>query len=432
MLPDGGAIGGGRRASWSARRRYADHPMLDSGRARRPSTIPPIQRVLEAAARKGVTLEVTVFDESTHTAAEAAAAARRRARPDRQVARLRRARRRTASSRSCAWSPGRTASTVARLAAVTGEPDIRRATAREAHDLTGFTIGGIPPIGHPRPDPGDHGSRPRALPGRLGGRRPPDRGLPGPAGDAADARERDGGADRRGADAPIAAEAAAEPSSEARPPVARRADPRGRRRRTPRHDSRTPLMAARAAQRDHRLPGRTARAMALGRQRLGAGGLRPVSEAGGTLIDLGPRVAADPDALCRAELRLEGPRGAWTARFASLIHDEPRGLTGTARACWSWPTASTRSASTSRPGEARWEHRSATPIIALLGSSRLAHVLVQAELETFAIEPDGTVAWRIAHSDVVTAAELVGGRLVLTSFDGQVSALDPATGRAAA
>jgi hypothetical protein len=56
--------------------------------------------------------------------------------------------------------------------------------------------------------------------------------------------------------------------------------------------------------------------------------------------------------------------------------------------------------------------------------------VVPAEIETFAIEPDGTVAWRVAHSDVVTAAELVGGRLVLTSFGGAVSALDPATGRA--
>ena len=28
---------------------------------------------------------------------------------------------------------------------------MRRASAREASELTGFTIGGIPPIGHPRP-----------------------------------------------------------------------------------------------------------------------------------------------------------------------------------------------------------------------------------------------------------------------------------------
>lgn len=83
-------------------------------------------------------------------------------------------------------------------------------------------------------------------------------------------------------------------------------------------------------------------------------------------------------------------------------------------------------------GEPVWEHRSATPIVALIGSSRLAHVVVQAELETFAIDADGTVAWRVAHSDVVTAADLVGGRLVLTSYDGQLNALDPATGRSAA
>ena len=82
-----------------------------------------------------------------------------------------------------------------------------------------------------------------------------------------------------------------------------------------------------------------------------------------------------------------------------------------------------------RTGELRWSHRSASPILAVLGSSRLAHVIVQAEVETFALEADGEVAWRVAHSDVVTAVELVGGRLVLTSFDGQVRALDPRTGR---
>jgi hypothetical protein len=157
-----------------------------------------------------------------------------------------------------------------------------------------------------------------------------------------------------------------------------------------------------------------------------------LSESGGTLVDFGSRVANDPDALCRAELRLEGPRGAWTARFASLIHDEPRGLVwdtaGLLVVAYGFHTYGLEVAT----GDARWDHRSATPIVALIGSSRLAHVLVQSELETFALEPDGTVAWRIAHSDVVTAAELVGGRLVLTSFGGQVSALDPATGRVAA
>jgi hypothetical protein len=166
----------------------------------------------------------------------------------------------------------------------------------------------------------------------------------------------------------------------------------------------------------------------------GSGQAREVfalSEAGGTLIDLGARVSADPDALCRAELRVEGPRGAWSARFASTIFDEPAGLAWDAPGLlvvkYGFHTFGIDAAS----GELRWEHRSASPVLVLLGSSRLPHVLVQSEIETFAIEADGTVAWRVAHSDVVTAAELVGGRLILTSFDGQVVALDPSTGRPA-
>ena len=172
------------------------------------------------------------------------------------------------------------------------------------------------------------------------------------------------------------------------------------------------------------------------RWRWGGSGSGPevfaLSEAGGALIDLSTRAAEDPDPLCRAELRLEGPRGAWSARFASLIHDEPRALhwdtAGLLVVAYGFHTYGLEVAS----GDARWDHRSATPLIALLGSPRLAHVIVQSELETFAIEPDGTVAWRVAHSDVVSAADLLGGRLVLTSFDGQVRALDPGTGRSAA
>jgi hypothetical protein len=69
--------------------------------------------------------------------------------------------------------------------------------------------------------------------------------------------------------------------------------------------------------------------------------------------------------------------------------------------------------------------------VVLVGSSRLPHVIAQAEIETFALRPDGEVAWRVAHSDVVSEAELVGGRLVLTSFAGEVRAIDPLTGRSA-
>jgi hypothetical protein len=171
------------------------------------------------------------------------------------------------------------------------------------------------------------------------------------------------------------------------------------------------------------------------RWRWGGSGSGPavfaLSEAGGGLVDLGPRVAADPDALCRAELRIEGPRGAWTARFASLISDDPRALhwdsAGILVVAYGFHTYGLETAT----GEPRWDHRSATPIVALLGSPRLAHLIVQSEVETFAIEPGGTVAWRVAHSEVVVAAELLGGRLVLTGFAGQVTALDPTTGRTA-
>jgi outer membrane protein assembly factor BamB len=70
--------------------------------------------------------------------------------------------------------------------------------------------------------------------------------------------------------------------------------------------------------------------------------------------------------------------------------------------------------------------------VATLGSPRLGHVIVQSEIETFAVAADGEVVWRVAHSDVVVGASLVGGRLVLTGYAGEAAALDPATGRASA
>ena len=44
-----------------------------------------------------------------------------------------------------------------------------------------------------------------------------------------------------------------------------------------------------------------------------------LSEVGGSLVDHGPLGADEPDAVCRAELRIDGPAGPWTARFASTI-----------------------------------------------------------------------------------------------------------------
>ena len=113
------------------------------------SAHPAIQRVLDAAARKGVTLEIVQFDESTHTAAEAAAAL------DVDLGQIVKS---LVFVIPAAGLPepvlclvaGHNRVDLARLAAVTSAPDIRRATAREARDLTGYSIGGIPPIGTDR------------------------------------------------------------------------------------------------------------------------------------------------------------------------------------------------------------------------------------------------------------------------------------------
>jgi outer membrane protein assembly factor BamB len=154
-----------------------------------------------------------------------------------------------------------------------------------------------------------------------------------------------------------------------------------------------------------------------------------LTESGGSLEDLGPLVSPSFEELCRAELRIDGPAGAWTVRFASAIHDQPAGLVWDDEGLFVVKYGFHTYAFESRSGALRWSHRSATPLLAIVGSPRLPHLLVQSEIETFALEPDGTVGWRIAHSDVVAEAALVGGRLVLTSYGGLVSAIDPLTGR---
>jgi len=156
-----------------------------------------------------------------------------------------------------------------------------------------------------------------------------------------------------------------------------------------------------------------------------------LSEIGGPLTDLGSLAGPDPDSLCRAEARVETPTGAWTVRLASRIHDEPRGLAWDAAGLLVLAYGFVVYAFEARTGSLRWSHRSGTPVVVVLGSSRLDHVLVQSEVETVAVAADGEIRWRVAHSDVVTAAELVGGRLVLTSYGGDVIGLDPATGRSA-
>lgn len=106
----------------------------------------------EAATRRGVSIDIVTFDDSTHTAAEAAAAIGVQlgqivkslvfmapvdpAGADDDVEPV------------IALVRGTDRVDIGRLATVSGRPRMRRATAREASAATGFTIGGIPPFGH--------------------------------------------------------------------------------------------------------------------------------------------------------------------------------------------------------------------------------------------------------------------------------------------
>jgi outer membrane protein assembly factor BamB len=155
------------------------------------------------------------------------------------------------------------------------------------------------------------------------------------------------------------------------------------------------------------------------------------SEAAGTLTELGDLAGATFEGMCRAELRVEGPAGAWTARFASPVFDDPQAVL--------WDTAGLLLmkygfrvyALKARTGELAWSRATGTPALAVLASSRLEHVLLQTELETYALRADGEVAWRAAHSDVITDAQLIAGRLDLTTYSGQHLYLDAGTGQSA-
>ena len=111
----------------------------------------PTQRVIDAASRKGVELDIHLFAESTHTAEEAAAAV------GAELGQIVKSLVFVAPAGDGSLEPilclvsGPNRVDLARLAAVTGDPEVRRATAVEARELTGFTIGGIPPFGYGRP-----------------------------------------------------------------------------------------------------------------------------------------------------------------------------------------------------------------------------------------------------------------------------------------
>ena len=112
---------------------------------------PAVRRVIDAAARRGVRLEIHQLADTTHTAEDAARAL------GVGQAQIVKSLVFVAPHGDGLLEPiiclvaGTNRVSLARLAGVIGEAAVRRATAREARELTGFSIGGIPPLGHPRP-----------------------------------------------------------------------------------------------------------------------------------------------------------------------------------------------------------------------------------------------------------------------------------------
>jgi prolyl-tRNA editing enzyme YbaK/EbsC (Cys-tRNA(Pro) deacylase) len=111
---------------------------------------PAIQRVIEVAARKGVALDIRVFRSSTYTAEETAVTV------DAEIGQIVKSLVFVSPRPEGRLIPiiclvsGRNQVDLPLLAAVAGEVSIRQATVRQARELTGFSVGGIPPFGHGR------------------------------------------------------------------------------------------------------------------------------------------------------------------------------------------------------------------------------------------------------------------------------------------
>lgn len=109
---------------------------------------PAVRRVAEAASEAGVAVEVRAFPEGTRTAPDAARAV------GCDVAQIVKTLVFMADGAPViAMVSGRHRLDEAKLAAALGAREVRRASADQARDATGFAIGGTPPFGHRRPLP---------------------------------------------------------------------------------------------------------------------------------------------------------------------------------------------------------------------------------------------------------------------------------------
>jgi prolyl-tRNA editing enzyme YbaK/EbsC (Cys-tRNA(Pro) deacylase) len=113
---------------------------------------PNLSRVLDAAAEQGLTIEIRRFPDGTRTAMEAAAAV------GCSVGQIVKSLVFVADqapvlvmvSGADRADPDRLSAALAALAPGGRKPTVRRASADEAREATGFSIGGIPPLGHAR------------------------------------------------------------------------------------------------------------------------------------------------------------------------------------------------------------------------------------------------------------------------------------------
>jgi Cys-tRNA(Pro) deacylase len=107
---------------------------------------PNVQRVTDAAAAAGLTINVRRFPVETRTAADAAAAV------GCEVAQIVKSLVFMADGEPVvALVSGADRLDPARLAQAVGAREVRRASGDEARQATGYAIGGVPPLGHAGP-----------------------------------------------------------------------------------------------------------------------------------------------------------------------------------------------------------------------------------------------------------------------------------------
>jgi prolyl-tRNA editing enzyme YbaK/EbsC (Cys-tRNA(Pro) deacylase) len=105
-----------------------------------------VQRFEEAARERGLRLDVRRFPAGTKTAPDAARAV------GCEVGQIVKSLVFVADEEPVlALTSGANRADLAKLTAFTGANEVRRATAKEAREATGFAIGGTPPFGFPRP-----------------------------------------------------------------------------------------------------------------------------------------------------------------------------------------------------------------------------------------------------------------------------------------